>query len=325
MPKSKRKIKCTHCSCEISASAFANHIKRKDHLQIFEMALRETEQNIKSYKDKKCICGNKICEPKNIFNLTLMQIFLNELLYERKFCSQKCSTAIPWNKGITKEEHPGMLRVSESKIGDKNPIHSILKDDKLRKDWIQKACKGRIEFNKSRRGKTLEDLVGKEKAIETKEKMSISAKNREIHGHTGKKHTEETKDKLRKITAKRISATKIFVSKPQKFLFESLKQKFTEEIIILEYFCKFYSFDIFFPNYNVAIEVDGDFWHSNSEMGFDCKYDSQKRNKINDKRKNTFAKNRGWTLLRFWASDVDNDIEKVIKEIENELRKNSVN
>lgn len=51
--------------------------------------------------------------------------------------------------------------------------------------------------------KISEDRKGIQFSEETLKKMSDSAKAREVHGHTGHKHSKETKQRLRKITAQR--------------------------------------------------------------------------------------------------------------------------
>lgn len=84
--------------------------------------------------------------------------------------------------------------------------------------------------------------------------------------------------------------------------------------------------DIVITKYKIAVFCDGDFWH-----GKKCKGDSIKTNtcywtqkiKRNIERdlENTIdLRDHGWTVLRFWETDIINDspsiVKMVLKEIE---------
>jgi len=102
------------------------------------------------------------------------------------------------------------------------------------------------------------------------------------------------------------------ISQPARDLFEALKSAgFNVE---LEYFLGFFHLDIAILEYKIDIEADGDFWHGN--MNFYRTKDSiddgrivllqrQIDRKNNDIRKNTYLTNRGWTILRFWQSELE--------------------
>lgn len=53
----------------------------------------------------------------------------------------------------------------------------------------------------------------------------------------------------------------------------------------------------------IAIEVDGDYWHRLTKK------------QIADKRKNTFLANRGYTVLRFWESEIYRDLDNCLEQI----------
>jgi len=325
MPKSKNKIICKVCCRQISSSAFANHVrKNEDHKEYADSIKNETNAVYECNKQTKCHCGNFVKIPKNLFNLVLQKDNGLEVEVYKKYCSHKCSMHNSWNKGLTKEVSDSIMKMSNSKKGDKNPIHKILRCKQSKEQWIASVRKGRVEFDNTRRGKSMDEFLGIENSKIAKKNMSIAAKKRLIHGHTGKKHTEETKNKLRAITAKRISKMKNFISKPQKELFEMLKKEFHNENIQLEYFLRFYSFDMCFLDYKILIELDGDFWHCNEANGFFCKYDCQKRNLINDKRKNTFTKTIKGHLFRIWESDLKNNnkINQLFSDIQKIIDKN---
>jgi|ETNvirnome_6_100_1030635.scaffolds.fasta_scaffold08790_2 very-short-patch-repair endonuclease len=65
---------------------------------------------------------------------------------------------------------------------------------------------------------------------------------------------------------------------------------------------------------DLLIEVDGDFFHGNSEVV--KKYTTMHiKNKQNDIIKNWIARKKGFKLLRFWQSDIQHDEDYVITEI----------
>ena len=119
------------------------------------------------------------------------RIFSEEI---RKRMSEFHKGQVPWNKGLTKETDIRVKKISESKkgekrseetkkrisesmLGDKNPA----KRPEVRKK-ISEVRKGekRSEETKKRisevrKGKTYEELYGKEKAKETRKKQRLSA------------------------------------------------------------------------------------------------------------------------------------------------------
>jgi len=97
-------------------------------------------------------------------------------------------------------------------------------------------------------------------------------------------------------------------------LYEELCKHYSN--VILEHPIVYYSIDIV-VNDKFLIEIDGDFYHSNEKLGYECKYQIQIDNRNNDIRKNKFFENRKseYTLLRFWASDVENNLQSIVKQI----------
>ena len=66
-----------------------------------------------------------------------------------------------------------------------------------------------------------------------------------------------------------------------------------------------FSIDCAFPQLKLAIEADGDFFHCHPGLypnGPTCPI--QRRNFKNDKAKNAFLQKAGWTVLRFWETEI---------------------
>lgn len=75
-----------------------------------------------------------------------------------------------------------------------------------------------------------------------------------------------------------------------------------------EYFIKYYSIDLYLPDYNLMIEVMGDYWHGSPLKYNTEKYqlnDTQLNDIIRDKRKHTYVKKyKGIEILYLWEADI---------------------
>lgn len=79
-------------------------------------------------------------------------------------------------------------------------------------------------------------------------------------------------------------------------------------------------FDFYIPAKKIIIEIDGDFYHCNPETKYSKpKYEIQKKNLKNDKRKNSWCVNHGMKILRFWEKDINERPEWVISELKKHL------
>lgn len=78
-------------------------------------------------------------------------------------------------------------------------------------------------------------------------------------------------------------------------------------------------YDFYIPEYNLLIEVDGDYYHAKNRNG--KINDMQYKNIINDHKKNYLAKTKGYNLIRFWESDIKNKTLVVQKELTDTLKK----
>lgn len=83
-------------------------------------------------------------------------------------------------------------------------------------------------------------------------------------------------------------------------------------VFVEEYTMGFYSFDFYLPSFDLFIEIDGDYWHSNPLFypnGPQTK--GQKVNYLRDINKNKFAESNKLNLVRFWENDIVNAIDMV--------------
>lgn len=85
--------------------------------------------------------------------------------------------------------------------------------------------------------------------------------------------------------------------------------------------------DIAFPRYKIAVFCDGDFWHgknfSDKEFSTNKKYwdNKIKRNREHDLYVTIALRDAGWTVLRYWESDIEHDLERCGKEIVKEIHR----
>lgn len=90
--------------------------------------------------------------------------------------------------------------------------------------------------------------------------------------------------------------------------------------------------DFVFIGKKIAVFCDGDFWHGNNwkirglksieeELKGYSEFWKKKilRNIERDKEVNKSLKNQGWTVLRFWESEIKEDVEAVVDKIEHAI------
>lgn len=216
-------------------------------------------------------------------------------------------------KHIAKNNNDFKAHIERMKVerrGDGNPMYGATA-------WNGGLTKENNDIIK----KISEDRRGIEFSEETLKKMSESAKVREIHGHTGHKHSEESKQIMREKTIARFKKGEFpqTNSLPHRMVREFLLEIFGENIKE-EFGYGGFVFDFKVDTY--LIEVQGDYFHCNPETRHATpKSDMQKNNLERDERKRNFVKeNLEYELIEVWENDIINNIEKV-KICLNNLRK----
>lgn len=222
-----------------------------------------------------------------------------------------------WSK-LACGRNPGVIEWSEkaktTRQGKANPMFGA-------KPWNIGLNKKNSEYGKLMSKKQTGRIVKKE----TKIKQSISAKKRNIHGHTGHKHSEYSKELMRQATLKRIKNGEFPQTDtlPAKKFAEILKQNNIQ--YEKEYIIGSWAFDFYLPSYNVLIEIDGDYFHSNPKIYPDGpKTNTQKINRYRDVKKNQFCQEHGHKLIRFWENEVLGEKQCVMQKLQ-ELAKLELN
>lgn len=182
-------------------------------------------------------------------------------------------------------------------------------DDTLKKI---EGIKEKLRNNKDRGKQISKKLKGVPKTEELKKKISESQKKR----------YRENPQILKNLSKKRINWLKSKQSSKKSKIetkFELLLKLLNLDFIYQFEFKK-RLFDFFLKDFNVLIEVDGDFYHCNPNSNHsDIIYETQKITKSNDEYKNKLCLENNITLLRFWEKDINERPEWVISELKREL------
>lgn len=137
--------------------------------------------------------------------------------------------------------------------------------------------------------------------------------------HTQVEFTEEMRDKLRRARMKSLQSQDRLDTKIQLKVNQMLENNYIE--YIREYNVEYYSIDNYLPQYNLMIEVMGDYWHGNPTKYNNKRYQiNQKQyDGINrDKIKHSYVKNHyNVDILYLWEYDINHNeklCEKLILE-----------
>lgn len=149
---------------------------------------------------------------------------------------------------------------------------------------------------------------------------------KEMHGNYGRVMSDEEKRKISIRTTELICSGKIPQTKTKPHL--KINKLLDDEYIKYtnEYNCKYHSLDIYLDDYNLGIEVMGDYWH-----GSPIKYKKEELSKIQlkakkqDKSKHTYVKKyHGFEILYLWEYDIKNNIDLCKKLIELYIKTNGI-
>ena len=224
---------------------------------------------------QKCPCG--ICDK----NLKIKKNGANFSL--KKYACGRNEGVVKWSE-----------EAKTSRLGKNNPMYK-------KTPWNNGLNKHNSEY-----GANMSIIISNRPvSLETRKRQSDSAKLRDVHGHTGFKHSDEAKEKMRASTLNMIKMGRF----PQTNTIPC--KKFEAVLIDLnltyekEYILDKWSFDFYLTDYNILIEIDGDYFHSNPLLypkGPVTK--TQRINKYRDYKKNKFCEENNIQLIRFWENEI---------------------
>lgn len=189
----------------------------------------------------------------------------------------------PWSKWH--KAHPDF---GVKQKGEANPIHRV-KHLYTDVEYVSRITRGIRAHVEAKTGRSYEEVYGLEK-------------------------TEEYKEKLRAASPARMAKFERRVTAPERIvqtLLERLEIRCETQVAFGPY-----TVDFYVPEYNLVVQVDGDFWHANPSI-----YPDEKLSKVQRKQRrldascNAFLTNRGVKCLRLWEKDLYYRIEWCAAEI----------
>lgn len=188
-----------------------------------------------------------------------------------------------WNKGLTKDDHEGLAKLSEAMKKENNP-------DRAKN--ISEALTG-IPHDKERTEKQRKSLkkywADPKRRAEQREKRINYLKNFLVRKNTG-------------------------LEKKFKSLLKDNKISYEFQFIVSNY-----CYDFKVEGKNILIETDGDFYHCNPVKHPVPLYETQKKTVEHDKVKNKVALDNGYHLIRYWESDINERPEWVIQDLKRQI------
>jgi very-short-patch-repair endonuclease len=267
-------------------------------------------------------------------NISSDKIYVDYVLNgEEPKCECGCGNNSPFisiNKGFSRfiQSHHNRIKGNNNFHKDPNTHKKAIETQK--KNWKEgkyvgwwkdksedtlkkiEGIKDKLRNNKERGKKISQSMKGVPKTEESKRKLSISQKKR-----------YKDNPKLKEDSSiRRINWLKTNLSSKKSKLelrFESML-KLINLKFINQYEFKKRLFDFYLEDFNILIEVDGDFYHCNPDSKHnEIVYDTQKITKQNDVYKDTLCLEHNILLLRFWEKDINERPEWVISELKKKL------
>ena len=270
---------CAHCNYQTDNKIkFAKHVLH-EHKQNRQTYLIQTKYN---GIQPTCLCG---CGELMKYNATLADFTSYNKKHLKKISEGKTFEEI-WGDPKSEKRIKAISNARKEKFasGEYNHIIKAVKENRKDPKLGEKISKGA---------------------------KGISKPKPQGFG-IGRKHSEETKEKMSESAIENILKTGKVKRSKLEFKFEGLLTGLN-----LEYTHSFYIpsikkiYDFYLPEYNILIEVDGDFWHCNPKNFPNPTCKTQEINLKNDQYKNQWALENGYTLLRFWENDINNNIKEI--------------
>jgi len=250
---------------------------------------------------------------------------------------------IPKNKGKTnietygKEKAEEMKRkLSEANKGKPSPMKgkktgkvSWMKGKTFTPEQLEKLRKSHLGQKAYNKGKTYEEMFGKEKSEELKRKSSEFHKSHPSRYWLGKTRPDLVEPSRKRLL--RLYASGAFPKQsntlPERLVKEELLKRGYKER--QDFFHQYplggrFVIDFAFPKQKIFIEVQGDYWHGSFRgkawMQFN---DTQLKNIqrfIAKREYMTKYDNGTWKLIELWESDIKKDIKSCVDKIEEAMR-----
>ena len=261
----------------------------------------------------KCeICGKKF---KAITNSHLKNHNMTTLEYKELYPNSSFGNFERFEKWLHSEEN----RKNCKKMSDK--VYNNIEIRQKRKEAVRKTTQS-DEYKKN------QSLLMKEVAKSEKMKEFYSNSKFRVTEWMKKSNferwvilygEEEALKRQQSWSEKNILPSSSKDTKPE-LIFQDILEKlnihFEKQKSVGKYKCDFY-----IPEYNLIVEIDGDYWHANPTKFVETsligpKNISAKAIWESDNQKSNFILNKGFNLIRYWENEIKNiSHEKVLEDI----------
>lgn len=178
----------------------------------------------------------------------------------------------PWNKDLTKEDHPSIRKYADSRTGENNPIFSLTEEERRKKIYYW-LFKSEEELEKIRR-KTGDALKRGHRSGRLK---SISELYPERAGEFHAKRMQGYREYLKNKKSNNLNISSIELK--TKDALEGILKESDFEFTIYHGFSKGrYIYDFYLPEISTVIEVNGSYWHCDPRI-YESSYFNTKKSK----------------------------------------------
>jgi G:T-mismatch repair DNA endonuclease (very short patch repair protein) len=250
--------------------------------------------------------------------------YLIQIKYDGNSPLCKCGCGEPTKYSPSEADFHKCLHGHQSRLeGHWGDLKSEKRVNAIIKTRKEKFANGEYNHIKEAIKETRKNPEFGKKISKTKQenpyKFSEESKVKMSKSRTGLKRSDETKKKMSETAIKNILKTGVVKTSKIEYI---IKDILTEMGIrfIHSYYVKDTDFnkvyDFYIPEYEIFLEIHGDFWHCNPDTKFiNPEYKTQYKNIENDKLKEEWVKNQNKKLFIIWESDINNNIEKVKQQL----------
>lgn len=267
-------------------------------------------------------------------NISAEQIYIDYVLnYLKPKCECGCGEKPPFisiNKGFSR-----FIQSHHNRVVGKNNFHKDPNTHKKaietqKKNWKEGKYKGWWENDNDETRNKIEGIKeklrnDKERGIKISKSLTGIPKSKESKlksSKTQKKRYQDNPQLKEDMSKRRIKWLKSKLSNKKSKLeikFENILNLLNIEFEF-QYEFKNRLFDFYLKNFNILIEVDGDFYHCNPNSKHDkIIYETQKLTKQNDIHKNNLCFKNEMNLIRYWEKDINERPEWVINDLKRKL------
>jgi very-short-patch-repair endonuclease len=244
------------------------------------------------------------------------EAILNHKNGANKFFNNRTEDQIAEKKEIMKESWNN-FETRKNRVIGLQKAHRSVNGRKNHSEATKRYCNNMTIGQKEKRNKKLKETWAKP---ELREKIIDIALNASKLAQTPQaiKNRDEANKRPDVIEKRKLNALNRLLNQPtvsslNKLFSETLKcnnLEPKEEQIVGNYLV-----DFMFPEQRVVVEVDGDYWHANPDIYKRYLNNTQKRVVEKDEKEAAYCKDNEWLLLRFWETDINNDIDTCIDKV----------